>query len=316
MQIISPSYKVITNTDFDKLEKFIEQCGRVCYKSEALITEFSYKSFLKRIIKSGHLSVMEMGQVYFKINSKVAWVWPSNFIRQTLLSNLHKSFEYILSGSLRSFIESCRYVFLQYNPSDIEYQIGVAIISTLKSKYSCMDYVDIHYTQVIPECDVIFLNYRDVLELPLEIFNKHWCETVHFIIDRAMSHELVRHRLCSFLQESQRYCRYDHGITVIEPDLIDSAMVDIWYASMLQSEASYIKLIDAGVSPQSARSVLPNAIKTELIMQTTLEDWCHIFQLRTSLTAYPPIRRLLNQLKNDILNQPRKPQIVEVNYLC
>lgn len=146
---------------------------------------------------------------------------------------------------------------------------------------------------------------------------------VKFVCDRGVSHELVRHRLCSFAQESTRYCDYSKSgsIQVIcPPDIADENYLQFinlnerdpnwyscflaWYDSVIQAEKSYNYLRAQGVSPQIARSVLPTCLKTEIVVKANLREWRHIFKLRTPITAHPQMRELmiplLTQLKIDV----------------
>ena len=135
---------------------------------------------------------------------------------------------------------------------------------------------------------------------------EHVSLTAYIITDRGVSHELVRHRIASFTQESTRYCNYSKGkfgseLTVIMPPLQPVELSE-WKITILAIEASYKRLIDEGVSPQIARSVLPNSLKTELYMTMNLREWRHFFKLRTSPKAHPQMRELalgmLNNLKH------------------
>ena len=132
--------------------------------------------------------------------------------------------------------------------------------------------------------------------------------TVKFICDRGVSHELVRHRLCSFAQESTRYCNYgkDEHITFIIPCWLDipediynsvtrlEGINRTWASNMISTEGEYNHLIhNHNWQPQQARSVLPNSVKTEINVSTNIRDWRHIFQLRTSKAAHPQMRELM-----------------------
>jgi len=120
----------------------------------------------------------------------------------------------------------------------------------------------------------------------VDIFRKHERATVKFICDRGVSHEIVRHR-ASFAQESTRYCNYGSdrfdGITFIEPSTLDEwneEDKDRFYSAMEYAEGIYLHMIESGLTPQQARAVLPNALKTEVIMTASLEQWRHFFNLR------------------------------------
>lgn len=128
-----------------------------------------------------------------------------------------------------------------------------------------------------------------------EAMLEHASVTVKFVVDRGISHELVRHRLASFAQESTRYCNYskdDFGseITFIIPNYLEykSEGWNIWKESMKQAEDAYFKMLDFGLSPQQARAVLPNSLKTEVVMTANLREWRHFFKLRAlGITGKP-----------------------------
>ena len=129
---------------------------------------------------------------------------------------------------------------------------------------------------------------------------EHESITVRIICDRGVSHELVRHRLCSFSQESTRYVSYDKGkfgseITVILPCFWDDTDLKLarWQKAMQDAEDAYMSLMAEGASPQEARSVLPNSLKTEVVMTANLREWRHIFKLRTSQAAHPQMREIM-----------------------
>lgn len=203
MRLVKPSFEILTEINRIDILKRIEQAGRTCYKSDSNYTEKSGSEFLKKIIKRGHLSVIE-----------------------------------------------------------------------------------------------------------------HVSITVKFICDRGVTHELVRHRLASYSQESTRYCNYSGGLTFIIPlwckrikegEYCDSDAglarqklyggEDMWFASMHQAEYEYKKLIEYKWIPQQARSVLPNALKTEIVTTANLREWKHIFSLRCSEAAHPQIREVMVPLR-------------------
>ena len=140
---------------------------------------------------------------------------------------------------------------------------------------------------------------------------EHCSFTVKFICDRGVSHEIVRHRLASYCQESTRYCNYSKGsfggeITVIKPCFLVEGTDGwrMWKAACQVAEDSYFYLLDQGCSPQEARSVLPNSLKTEVVMTANIREWRHFLRLRTSAAAHPQIRevavQLLQQLQEKI----------------
>ncbi len=125
---------------------------------------------------------------------------------------------------------------------------------------------------------------------------------VRFITNRGVSHELVRHRICSFAQESTRYVRYD-DMEFIEPVWWQTASPitrDIFTSMCWEAEGFYKQLLNHGWKPQQAREVLPNALKTEIVVKANIREWRHIFSLRCSAAAHPQIRALMLSLLAEI----------------
>lgn len=190
MKIISPSVEILTPLDGAAVLRHIEQCGRVCYKSEGKTTESSAPAFVANIIKRGHEAVLE-----------------------------------------------------------------------------------------------------------------HFDITVKFICDRGVSHEIVRHRLASYCQESTRYCNYSKDgfggeITVIQPCYLATcgAGYQMWKEACEAAETAYFNMLNFGCSPQEARAVLPNSLKTEVVMTANLREWRHFFKLRTAPAAHPQMREVAKML--------------------
>ena len=133
-----------------------------------------------------------------------------------------------------------------------------------------------------------------------EAMLEHSMLSVKFICDRGVSHELVRHRLASYAQESTRWCNYSNDkfgneIAVIEPcfDNTDGLLRMYWYRAMRESEERYFDLLSAGAAPQMARSVLPNSLKTEVVMTANYREWRNVFKLRCASDAHPQMRELM-----------------------
>ena len=177
-----------------------------------------------------------------------------------------------------------------------------------------------------------------------EAMLEHSSLSVKFICDRGVSHELVRHRMASFAQESTRYCNYSkdkfgHEITVIIPPWInekylpkDDEAVEltkmlllgpnteaakyrlnrmsteervalIWWASCFEDEAGYFVMLDEGFTPQQARCILPNSLKTEIVVTANYREWRHILKLRTDPSAHPQMRELMVPLLNELTDR-------------
>lgn len=135
---------------------------------------------------------------------------------------------------------------------------------------------------------------------------EHESVSVRVICDRGVTHEIVRHRVASYSQESTRYCNYSKEkfqsqISVIDistgfsydmENSVDCQKYEIWYEAMENAEKSYFRMLEAGASPQEARAVLPNSLKTELVMTMNLREWRHFFKLRTSNRAHPQMKEV------------------------
>lgn len=142
-----------------------------------------------------------------------------------------------------------------------------------------------------------------------EAMIEHSSLSVKFIVDRGVSHELVRHRIASFAQESTRYCNYskdkfDNGITFIKPFFFSDTKYQRWLAAMADAESAYLDLLNSGATPQEARSVLPNSTKTEIVITANYREWRNFFKLRTAKAAHPQMREvtipLLKELKEKL----------------
>ena len=148
---------------------------------------------------------------------------------------------------------------------------------------------------------------------------EHENVTVRFVCDRGVTHEIVRHRIASYSQESTRYCNYsgdkfDNQITVIDLasgfqyDLSkenDKAKYEVWTKAMENAEQSYFRMLELGATPQEARSVLPNSLKTEIVVTMNLRSWRNFFRLRVDSHAHPQMREVATMLYEEF--QKRLP---------
>ena len=258
MKLIESSVQIIEERDPYKM---IELAGRTCYKSEDKITEDSAKEFVDRMIKLGHGAMLEHGTIYLKI-------------RETVNGNVPPAMLY------------------WRDPANQKYSKVV--------KYNGELYVTTNMRVLVENNRMDDLQY---LVEPTEHHEKRI--TAKFICDRGVSHEFVRHRVFSFAQESQRYCAYNkdkfnNEITIVKPhwwDEQDSNAASLYIRTWKHAEYSYITLLENGVKPQDARSVLPNATKTELVMTGFESDWEHFLSLRTSKNAHPDAQQLSLKLR-------------------
>ena len=145
---------------------------------------------------------------------------------------------------------------------------------------------------------------------------EHATATVRFVCDRGVTHEIVRHRLASYSQESTRYCDYNNGHVafiippwcvgvvpgIYQPNpseeyaVIEDPSSHGWFRAMQYAASSYLRLREQGWRPGQARSVLPNSLKTEIVMTANLREWRHFFKLRTSAAAHPQMREVATPL--------------------
>ena len=289
MKLINPSAKIVILDEQESLlqvvYKRIELAGRTCYKSEDKITETSAKEFVDRMISNGHTAMLEHGTVYLKdvydASSEDSW----------------------------------------------EMSIG--------QKYSCNKYSKVTTDNALDIRGIyVTTNYRVLVENNWLDDLKYICDPTEFhelrimtkfVCDRGTSHELVRHRVFSFAQESTRYCNYSKDkfgneliyvipswIKEVQENISLDNFSDIWgnnhtgllfKRSLLISEKAYFELLDTGWIPQQARQMLPNALKTEVIMTGFVCDWINFFKLRTSLSSHPDIRKLSLSLEEQFIEQ-------------
>ncbi len=160
---------------------------------------------------------------------------------------------------------------------------------------------------------------QGILDRGHESVIEHESITIKVICDRGVSHEIVRHRIASYSQESTRYCNYSkdkfgNQITVIDiasgfsydmDNPADRKKYEIWTQAMENAEKSYFEMLDAGATPQEARSVLPNSLKTELVMTMNIREWRHFLRLRLGEGAHPQMRELARIILDEF--QKRMP---------
>lgn len=145
-----------------------------------------------------------------------------------------------------------------------------------------------------------------LIDLGHESVLEHEKLSVRIICDRGVSHELVRHRIASYSQESTRYCNYSKDkfggkLTFIRPPWVDPneyypSASQAWVYTMLEIEAQYMNLLERGWTPEQARTILPNSLKTEIVVTMNLREWRHFFRLRCAPAAHPQMRQIANLL--------------------
>ena len=297
MKLIKPSFEIWNQpAGLEGVYKQIEKVGRVCYKSEDKITENSAKPFVDRMIKSGHGAMLEHGTVYMfmpigcdKHDYHVAWKYHKNKYSKVIIRNEHFLLNkngYYITTNLRVLVEN-----------------------------GCLD--DLQYI-----CEPTEYHERRI--------------TVKFVCDRGVSHEFVRHRVMSFAQESTRYCNYSkdkfgNELTFIKPCWLDIPTghyaywdgdwcdidkmkiqlpegehkdIDAFLWTLNNAETHYTLLINSGWKPQEARAVLPNSLKTELVVTGFTSDWNHFFDLRargTTGAPHPQAKELAEPLMKEFI---------------
>lgn len=295
MKLINSKVEILEPTGYtiDDIYKQIEIAGRTCYKSEDKITPTSAKEFVDRMIKSGHGAMLENGTVYLDMpnsagNYNLVPFFASNPYSKVVIKPLDDRVHNYITTNFRVIVENFAE---EYIPDVLQYI-----------------------------CE------------PTEFHEKRI--SVRWTCDRGVSHEFVRHRVFSFAQESTRYCNYSkdkfgNELTFIIPTWLsipegnytycDGDWVDVnkqviqlsedevnihsFLNTLDCSEYQYTMLMNAGWKPQQARAVLPNALKTELVMTGFESDWKHFFELRCDTAAHPDARKLALELYSKLYNK-------------
>lgn len=309
MRIIEPSFTILDELDQQSLPVRIEYCGRICYKSEHRIEKESAIPFVKKMAAHGHNSVLEMGVVTLVVACSTPEPINNLFFCQPKFLQIDRldTHQLLVTGSIRAFREM-----LLFHPTDA---ISKAITLFLARRHPYFFETLLTDTgEEIP--DGIMVNKMGLQEIELlsaPQCAKHRYLGVKFIVNRAVTHELVRHRPCTFLQESQRYCRYSddkfgNEVTFIKPLFFNehSPEFTIWQKAMEDMEQQYFRLLETSTA-QAARTVLPNSCKTEIIVYANLLEWQHILELRTSKAAEPSMREVMIPLQHEL--QKRYPTL-------
>ena len=311
MKIIKPSHQHMKHDGLTP-QQFIEIIGRTCYKSTDKITDDSAEKFVNNLTKRKHWAMLEHETIYLRLPSvqirrMVTEFGTENGQKSKYITTKFLNITYndgndkgIISGSIRSFYDLIK-------TNSVCSLVLICIANELKKAYpwAYKDTLDIQIDNFDFEIEILTRdNFIEMYKDNNDILSRHLIHTVKFVCDRGVSHELVRHRPVSFAQESTRYCNYSKDkfgreITVIEPIFYvenaykcdkstNKTVYDIWKESCEFAEKSYFKLLDLGSTPQEARDVLPNSLKTEIIMTATEEEWQHIINLRAKGTTGQP----------------------------
>lgn len=301
MKMIKPSAVLIDNIDpFKK----IELAGRTCYKSEAKITSDSSKAFVQRLIKNGHTAMLEHQVFMFELNTRnnynqrekyLKYLRSCKFLNVTdnfddfELNNVQRKQRILVSGNLRAICER---------------NINDPIFRELRRKYPDLVYgkaaePPLSEMNRFASVKAKLVNLNDYEDLTQTELYTHCHITLKLTTDRGVTHELVRHRLCSFAQESTRFVNYKEGISIALPaDFKEKApeIQEEYEKAFMDAETHYCHLIEMGETPQQARAVLPTALKTEIVVTANMSEWHHIFDLRlngTTGTPHPDMKALM-----------------------
>lgn len=291
MRIVEPSARIWSELNVLPISQRIEACGRICYKSESRITKDSAGGFLADVLRRGHLSVLEMASITIEVSAGAGLI--NDFITTNpryFAIDWMDAEVVLITGSIRAYYELFRFAGASI--------FAAGVCQALHDKYP-----HLFSASMSPGRSV--LSVREVTDSELVRYDaginlRHRRVAVKFVVNRAVSHELVRHRPVSFLQESQRYCRYSSDkfgaeVSFVRPCFFDEdspAFLD-WYRACNRAEAIYMALLAKGFPPQAARTVLPNSTKTELVAYCDLSQWQHILNMRTGRDADPSMRQVM-----------------------
>lgn len=279
MKIINPSFGILP--ELEHPEQQIEERGGICYARPPKEDLEESREFCKKMFRKGHATVFEMDVLHILITCN------SDVMRQFLMTErkylevTKRDETLLITASVRGWRE-----YYSNNPTCI---VARAAINILAKKYPVLfgdfDPADTFHAKAVLLAD------SDIED---KFYGKHKWAAVKFTVNRAVSHEIVRHRPCGILQASQRYIRYEDEVTFIKPMFFDkyTGAYTTWETAMLTCESAY-QVILKNNSPQAARTVLPNSTATSLIVYANLNEWAHIFKLRTSSAAEPSMREIM-----------------------
>ena len=317
MRIIKPSYEIWERDEKRGCLAIIERAGKLCYKSEPGKTPESAERFTRSIIQHQHNSVLEHGDLIFDVDRPVydtlaaaLQAMRDSGEQPPMLEMTRIDGRCIVSGNIRAWRE----LFASHNT------IGLYFIGCFDPVYVQGYGFDGEEFIGTESIHVRQLHYADLNTRAEKL--AHIRETVHFVCDRAIQNEFVRHRLMSFSVESSRYCCYTLGkfgqeITVIEPCFLEdgSYAYETWRDGCEQTEIAYFDMImGAKRKAQEARDVLPLSVKTEMAMTGTLRAWDHFFDLRARQvtgSAHPQAVELALPLMREMAH--RHPDVINAD---
>ena len=320
MKIIDQEAQLLDTTNMTQYQ-VIERVGRTCYKSEDRITDDSARKFVASLVKSGHHAMIEFGFIYLKLTDIDFHEWfvmnKPDFIRNIdnyVVGNMRAFYDWykgLLDGKWffgpdadHGFIDLLQTLSMAY--PEVYKDLYAKIHEKFEPTYDdsdCPEPDEVNDPFKLMTAEEFYADYKQSGCIPnlLKYITPH---IVMFTTDRGVTHELVRHRPCSFAMESTRYCNYGKEkfggeLTFIKPyfnDIMDHTRSILWEMSMEMAERSYLKLIAAGAKPEAARDVLPHAIKADIWMCATEDEWQHILDLRyheKTGKAHPQMKELM-----------------------
>lgn len=280
MKLIQQSFEILEQTDFSLIgiKKFIERCGRVCYKSENRITDTSYEKFVNMLVKRDHARPLEFGTVHLKLTLNALDLFQETVVTSKMFNNQWIQWD------------------IQEDSEDNEY-------------YSYMTTNYRYYLALLNEAPWLskYLDSNDN-----KFYPKRY--TVHMILSRGVMDEFRTHVGLSHLAESTRYCNYSkdkfgNEITFIKPCWLnlptDYAVYsgdndsDYFIQALEDAENWYLSLLKEGWTPQQARSVLPLGIKSELISCGFEDVWTNFFMRRCAKDAHPMAREIATKVRDE-----------------
>lgn len=336
MRIMKPSIEIMRHgleTNPMLPEQFIEKVGRTCYKSEDKITDTSAAKFVANLIKREHEAMIEHWSLVFQTNNgtfeefKQDWtllLQGSNtvmekrlrpYIRFTDYYKEDGEIRYVISANMRAWRDYAKVCIKAFG------QLPQYIWGLIRNYPLFFPEYQDWVPKIINNVYLIPIDIRDLSDDERRI---HQDVTVKFICDRGVSHEIVRHRVASFAQESTRYCnysgdKYGKEITVIMPakwidagvdDMVDTVSYRAWYNAMVRAEKYYFRMLEDGCTPQEARSVLPSSLKTEVIVTMNLDGWDHFFGLRCAPDAHPDIQVVAKMARDEFATFSNRPLLM------
>ena len=277
MKYISPSFSEIKEND---PYKKIALVAHNCYQVEKQGQE---ELFVKRILSFKHYAMIEHMMFSCKID-KTAYEELIKFNNRFIVL-VNDEGKYYASFSLRPLLEEKE---LDKTPlSKLAYLLPEEMKSLLEGPFA--------------PCEGHLLSEEEINSTPDKVYRKIKNVSIRMVTDRGVTHEIVRHRIASYAQESTRYCNYSkdkfgNELTFIKPIDYDK-FKDLYDASFKQAEDNYFSLIKAGSTPEMARAVLPNKLKATIIMTASIEEWEVFFLLRCDQRAHPDMRELAQPIE-------------------